>query len=72
MDAGEKTVRWNLHQNCRHGIKGLSFGNITTDILYEDGKVSVVSNRPYTLYINGAAYPVRRGRSSIPIPEIKD
>ena len=72
VDAGEKTVRWNLHQNCRHGIKGLSFGNITTDILYEDGKVSVVSNRPYTLYINGAAYPVRRGRSSIPIPERKD
>ena len=65
VDAAGKTVRWNLHQTCRHGIKQLSFGKITTDILYENGKVTVVTNRPYTLYINGTRHPVRRGTNVI-------
>ena len=65
VDGPSATVRWNLHQTCRHGIKNLTFGKITTDILYEDGKVTVVSNKPYTLFINGTRYPVRRGSNVI-------
>ena len=63
VDAAAATVRWNLHQGCRHGIKKLSFGAITTDILYDKGVVRVKSNKPYTLFINGKAYSVRRGKS---------
>jgi hypothetical protein len=65
VDAGSATVRWNLHQTCRHGIEKLSFGDITTDIIYEDGMVKVRSNKPYTLFINGNGYPIRRGLTSI-------
>jgi hypothetical protein len=65
VDAPNATVRWNLHQTCRHGIKDLSFGDIVTDIIYEDGIVTVNSNKPYTLYINGQSYSVRRGETVI-------
>ena len=65
VDAPSATVRWNLHHTCRHGIRDLTFGKITTDILYEDGKVTVVTNKPYTLYINGTRYAVRRGTNVI-------
>ena len=51
VDAQSATIRWNLHQTCRHGIMDLSFGDIVTDIIYEDGIVTVDSNKPYTLYI---------------------
>lgn len=63
VDAASATVRWNLHQSCRHGIRQLSFGDITTDIVYDKGKVKVRSNKPYTLYINGREYAVKRGRN---------
>ena len=65
VDAPTATVRWNLHQTCRHGIKDLSFGDIVTDIIYEDGKVMVESNKPYTLYINGQAHEICRGNNKI-------
>lgn len=65
VDAPTATVRWNLHQNCRHGIEKLSFGNTVTDILYEDGVVTVRANRPYTLYINGTRYAIHRGKNKI-------
>ena len=65
VDAPDATVRWNLHQTCRHGIKDLSFGDIVTDIIYEDGKVMVESNKPYTLYINGQAHEICRGNNKI-------
>ena len=65
VDAPTATVRWNLHQSCRHGIEKLSFGNTVTDILYEDGVVTVKTNRPYTLYINGTRYAIHRGKNRI-------
>ena len=65
VDALTGTVRWNLHQTCRHGIQKLSFGDITTDILYENGRVTVVSNKPYTLYINGEEHAIRKGKNTL-------
>ena len=65
VDAASSTVRWNLHQNCRHGIENLSFGKIITDILYEGGVVTVRSNRPYTLFINGVRYDIHHGNNKI-------
>lgn len=65
VDATAKAVRWNLHQRCRHGIEKLSFGEITTDIIYDDGVVTVKSNKPYTLYINDKEYKIRKGNNLI-------
>lgn len=66
VDAPSATIRWNLHQTCRHGIQKLSFGKITTDILYDNGQVTVVSNKPYTLYVNGEEHPIRKGKNCFP------
>ena len=65
VDAATSTIRWNLHQVCRHGIQDLSFGQIVTDIIYENSKVIVNTNKPYTLIINGTEYAVRRGSNTV-------
>ena len=69
VDAQKKTIEWRLHQLGRHGIKNLRFGDIVTDILY-DGKntVTVNSNNPYTLIINGTSWPIDAGQNTIQIP----
>ena len=67
VDGPSATIRWNLHQTCRHGIENLSFGGITTSIIYDKGKVTVVSDTPYSLFINDAEYAVRKGRTTIKI-----
>jgi hypothetical protein len=63
VDADQNRVRWRLHQPGKHGITNLRFGNIVTDIVY-DGQhsVTVRSNAPYTLEINGSPYAVPAGR----------
>lgn len=61
VDALSNTVRWNLHQTCRHGIERLSFGDVTTDVIYENGRVTVRSNKPYRLYVNGKKHRIRAG-----------
>ena len=63
VDGPSATIRWNLHQTCRHGIRDLSFGGITTSIIYDKGRVTVVSDKPYTLYINGTEYPIHKGKN---------
>ena len=66
-DASERCVRWQLHQSCRHGIRNLRFGGIVTDILYEDGRVTVKSNASYRLEINGKKHHIRAGEQSFRI-----
>jgi len=66
VDAGKKRVEWRLHQEGRHGLRNLRFGEVTTDIIY-DGKdnISVVSNAPFSLVINGREHAVREGANRI-------
>jgi glycogen debranching enzyme len=47
-----RTINWRLYQSQRHGLRQFRFGTICTDIVYEDGSVSVKSNEPFTLIIN--------------------
>lgn len=63
VDAASRCVKWNLHQQCRHGIERLSFGDIVTDIIYDNGEVTVRSNKPYSLIINGRTFRVKTGES---------
>lgn len=66
VDAGRNEVQWRLSQPCRHGIEHLRFGKVDTDIIF-DGKssVSVKSNAPYKLIINGRAHQIPAGSSKV-------
>lgn len=66
VDAKAKRVEWRLHQQERHGINNFKFGDIVTDLLYDGiGTVTVSSNAPYDLVINGTAYAIPAGETTI-------
>jgi len=68
VNAVERVIQWRLDTSQRHGIKRFRVGEIITDILYEDGKVSVDSNKPYTLIINSKDYQIKEGSQKIDLP----
>ncbi|MEN8137619.1 MAG: trehalase family glycosidase [Bacteroidota bacterium] len=63
IDATEKRVVWRKYQKGRHGIKGLRFGTVVTDIISEGDKIMIVSNEPYTLVVNTKEYVVKNGKT---------
>ncbi len=67
VSAAANEVNWCLNKSKgMHGIRNLSFGGVTTDIVY-DGKntVTVKSNKPYTLIINGKKHSIRQGTTTL-------
>jgi hypothetical protein len=64
VDARARVVEWRKHHRGLHGIKNLSFGNITTDIIGDDHVIQVETNEPFTLVVNGKSYRVRRGSNT--------
>lgn len=68
IDALNQKVNWNLKKkNGTHGLRNLKFGNIVTDILYnnETNQIEVKANHPYTLTVNGKKYKINSGQSRI-------
>ena len=66
VDASSHTVKWYLHQRRRHGITNLHFGKVVTDIHFDGcNTVSVTSNTPYTIAINGKDYEILSGTNTI-------
>ncbi len=65
VDYQNKTVKWHLTHHEKHGIKNLRFGDIKTSIIYDNGKVMVISNQPYTLLINGNPHVIKQGTTHI-------
>lgn len=65
VDAVNREIHWTLRsRNGAHGLKNLRFGDTTTDILFDGERtVSVTSNKPYTLIVNGKKHPVKAGRT---------
>ncbi|EIP98501.1 glycogen debranching enzyme [Opitutaceae bacterium TAV1] len=62
ISATQREVHWRLHQTGRHGIRRLRFGDIETDIVYEeDGSLFVKTSCPYRLHINGHVQYIRQG-----------
>ena len=61
IDAQNNVVHWNLHTKEKHGIKSLKFGNIETDIIYENGEINVTSDKAYTLIVNDGICNVTPG-----------
>jgi glycogen debranching enzyme len=67
INAPQTQIKWRIHQKCCHGIRNLRFGDIITDIVYENECVKVKSNLPYNLEINEINYNIPIGSSSISI-----
>jgi hypothetical protein len=60
-----RRLDWRLSRQDRHGIRKLRFGDITTDVIYDGkGKVSVTTDKPYVLVINGREHAIAVGTSS--------
>jgi mannosylglycerate hydrolase MGH1-like protein len=51
INALSDKIEWRIHQTCKHGIKNLYFGDTTTSLIYEEGSIAVISDKPYTLSI---------------------
>lgn len=69
IDASSRTVRWDIRHDCRHGLNNLTFGDTTTDLLYDPAAstVTIRSNKPYCLILNGKSNRIRVGVTTISI-----
>ena len=69
IDASSRTVHWDISHNCRLGLNNLTFGDTTTDLLYDPAAstVTIRSNKPYCLILNGKSNRIRAGVTTISI-----
>ena len=69
IDASLRTVHWDIRHDCRHGLNNLTFGDTTTDLLYDPAAstVTIRSNKPYCLILNGKSHRIRAGVTTISI-----
>ncbi len=67
IDAFKNTVEWAKPEDIKgqFGIKRLKFGKVVTDIIANGNSVTVNSNLPYTLIINGNPYEIASGENKI-------
>ena len=64
-DAATDRVEWRSTSDRRHGIEGLRFGGVVTSLIKDGVDVTVVSNAPYTLSINGKDFEIVEGLQTI-------
>lgn len=69
IDASSRTVHWDIRHDCRHGLNNLTFGDTTTELLYDPAAstVTIRSNKPYCLILNGKSHRIRAGVTTISI-----
>ena len=67
VDAFRKLVCWSPDTRLpgRTGIRNLRFGGITASLIYEDGKVEIAADAPFTLEIDGLTYAIIAGEQQI-------
>jgi len=66
VDGQSNTVHWRLHQPGEHGIRRLKFGATTADIVTDGaGNVTVDTDNPFTLVINGTSYDITNAHTVI-------
>ncbi|MDE7442815.1 MAG: alpha,alpha-trehalase, partial [Muribaculaceae bacterium] len=61
IDAANRLIEWRKKGDGRQGMENLRFGDITTDIIAEGNQLSVKSDNPYTLVVNGIDYKINPG-----------
>ena len=68
VDAKHKRIEWRLHQQNRHGVNNFKFGDTVANILYDGvGTVTVSSNAPFELVINGTAHAIPAGETALAV-----
>ena len=64
IDATKRLVEWHRHGSERQGIRNLRFGSVIADIVAEGNSIEVVSNKDFTLTVNGKRFAVKAGMNS--------
>ena len=70
-DGLERTLTWDLKEsNGTHGLRHLRWGDIDASLVYDapSRKVSISTNRPFTLILNGQSHSIPTGDSLLPGP----
>lgn len=63
VDASKNHVKWNIHHDFEHGLRNLKFGEAVADLIYSEGKITVETNRAFTLYVGNKKFNVQSGKS---------
>ena len=61
-DGVRRRIDWHLHRRDRHGVRRLSFGGVTANLIFDGGRIEVETDEPFTLCVNGASHDVPHGR----------
>lgn len=69
-DGVNRVIDWDIHNSKPHGIKNLRFANITTDIRYENGTVSVITDKKFTLRIKNKFWKCEPGESTFKVKNL--
>ncbi len=68
IDAFRNEIEWAKPTTDKEiGIKNLAFGDTVTDIVASGNEVTVKSNKPYKLKINGKSYEIHQGETKLKI-----
>jgi hypothetical protein len=70
-DAFEKRLVWDIPANIpgRIGVYAYQFGDVTADLFYEEGVLSVETDEQFTLIVNGREYSLDAGSNRFIIRE---
>lgn len=62
-DAFTKQITWDIPEDVKGqiGIRNYTFGEITADLLFENGMLQIVSNGKFTITVNGEVFAVKKG-----------
>ena len=64
-DAFTNTLKLHRTKQGIHGIRNFRFGNITADIILSDDSITVTTDKPFTLEVDGRPYALSAGENRI-------
>ncbi len=67
-DALSKTLKYHRRDIGRHGVGNFRFGGIVCDVVFENSRVAVKSNAPFSLDVDGVTLACPAGESSFALP----
>ncbi len=70
-DAFNNTLFWDIPENIKGklGVTSYQFGDITTDLLYENNEINISSDKDFSLVVYEKTYSVKAGRNTFKIKE---
>jgi len=67
VDAENKRIKYHYRNIGRHGVKNLRFADVCCDIIVDKGSLTVSSNQPIHIEIDGIEHSCSSGKSTIAI-----